>query len=166
MIKIDVSKLPYSKEVILKENVVFDVEKCPCHLPLIEVKKAEVEARVNRYEDFIYVNLLVKADVILQCSYSLKPFESHVKGDEELHFASYVEEGDDDLIVYKGNSIELDKYVFDLISASIPLSPKAPGAKLPSGGKDYRVISIDEFAKEKEEKSDPRFDALKDLDLD
>ncbi len=166
MIKIDVSKLPYSKEVILKENVVFDVEKFPCHLPLIEVKKAEVEARVNRYEDFIYVNLIVKADVILQCSYSLKPFESNVKGDEEMHFASYVEEGDDDLIVYKGNSIELDKYIFDLISASVPLSPKAPGAKLPSSGKDYRVISIDEFAKEKEEKSDPRFDALKDLHLD
>lgn len=166
MIKIDVSKLPYSKEVVLKESLVFDAEKYPCYLPLIEVKKAEVLAKVRRYEDFIYVNLLVKADVILQCSYSLKPFDSTVKGDEELHFASYVEEGDDDLIIYKGNSIELDKYVFDLISASIPLSPKAPGAKLPSGGKDYRVLSIDEFAREKEEKSDPRFDALKDLDLD
>ena len=166
MIKIDVSKLPYSKEVTIKENLVFDAEKYPCFLPLIEVKNALVEAKVRRYEDFIYVNLTVKADVILQCSYTLKPFPSSVKGDEELHFASYVEEGDDDLIVYKGNTIELDKYVFDLISASIPLSPKAPGAKLPSGGKDYRVISFDTFAKEKEEKNDPRFDALKDLDLD
>ena len=166
MIKIDVSKLPYSKEVTLEENIVFDSEKYPCFLPLIEVKNALVLAKIRRYEDFIYVNLLVKADVILQCSYTLKPFPSSVTGDEELHFASYVEEGDDDLIVYKGNSIELDKYVFDLISASVPLSPKAPGAKLPKSGKDYRVISIDEFAKEKEEKNDPRFDALKDLDLD
>ena len=166
MIKIDVSKLSYTKETLIKEVVVFDSDVFKCYPPLLEVKSCDMEAKIRRYEGFIYVNLHIKADVVLQCSYTLKPFESIIKSDEELHFASYVEEGDDDLIEFKGNSIELDKYIFDSISASIPPSPKAPGAKLPSGGKGYRVISSEEFEKEKEEKTDSRFDALKDLEFD
>ena len=166
MIKIDVSKLSYTKETILNEVVSFDPETYKCYPPLLEVRKCEIEAKIRRYEDFIYVNMLVKADVVLQCSYTLKPFDSKLKSNEELHFASYVEEGDDDLIIYKGNSIELDKYIFDAISASIPPSPKAPGAKLPSSGKGYRVISSDEFVKEKENRTNSQFDALEGLEFD
>lgn len=164
--KIDVSKLIYTKENVFEETLSFDPEKFVCHPPLLEVKKVDVVAKVNRYEQFIYVDLNLKADVILQCSYTLKPFESKIKGQEELHFASYAEEGDDDIIIYKGNSIELDKYIFDVLSASIPLSPKAPNAKLPKSGKDYRVLSLDEFEKERANKVDHRFDALDGLEFD
>ena len=166
MIKIDVSKLSYSKETTLTEVVNFDPEEFKCYPPLLSVNKVDVVAKINRYEDFIYITLRIKANVTLQCSYTLKPFESVIKTEEELHFASYAEEGDDDLIIYKGNSIELDKYIFDAISASIPPSPKAPGAKLPKDGDGYRVIDMDNYLKEKEEKGDPRFDALKDLEFD
>lgn len=166
MIKIDVSKLSLSKETTLKEVVTFDEEKFKCYPPLLKVNEVNVEVNIRRYEDFIYVYLSFKAKVTLQCSYTLKPFDTVLKSNEELHFASYAEEGDDDLIIYKGNSIELDKYIFDAISASVPLSPKAPGAKLPSGGKDYRVLSFEELEKEKEEKVDHRFDALDNLEFD
>ena len=166
MIKIDVSKLSYTKETILKEVVIFDPEEFKCYPPLLEVKKADVNIKIRRYEDFVYVSMQIKANVTLQCSYTLKPFDTVLKSDEELHFAGYVEEGDDDLILYKGNSIELDKYIFDSISASVPPSPKAPGAKLPESGKGYRVLSSDEFIKEKEEQVDPRFAALDDLEFD
>ena len=164
--KIEVSKLSYTKETILKEDLSFDVAKYPPCLPLIEVKKAEVDANVRRYEEFIYVSLKIKANVILQCSYTLKPFETTLNTVEEMHFASAADEDDEDLIIYKGNSIELDKYIYDAISASIPPSPKAPGAKLPNSGKDYRVMSYDEFEKEKEEKVDPRFAKLDELEFD
>ena len=166
MIKIDVAKLSLSKETTIKEVVTFDEEKFKCYPPLLKVGDVDVVINVRRYEDFIYVFLNFKANVTLQCSYTLKPFDSVIKSNEELHFASYVEEGDDDLIIYKGNSIELDKYIFDAISASIPPSPKAPGAKLPESGKDYRVLSFEELEKEKEEKVDHRFDALDDLEFD
>ena len=166
MIKIDVAKLSYSKETTFHEVVNFDPEEFKCYPPLLEVKKVDVDIKIRRYEQFIYVSYKFKANVTLQCSYTLKPFDSVIKGEEELHFAGYAEEGDDDLIIYKGNSIELDKYIFDSLSASIPPSPKAPGAKLPESGKDYRVISFAEYEKEKEEKVDPRFDKLKDLEFD
>lgn len=166
MIKIDVSKLPYSKEAIIEEVVHFDPEKFKCYPPLLEVKESLIKAKIRRYEQFVYVDVNIKSKVVLQCSYTLKPFDSELKSHEEFHFAGYVEEDDDDLILFKGNSIELDNYIFEAISASVPPSPKAPGAKLPSGGKGYRVLSIDELEKEKDEIGDSRFDALKDLDLD
>ena len=95
MIKIDVSKLSYTKETILKEVVNFDPEEFKCYPPLLEVKKADVNIKIRRYEDFVYVNMQIKASVSLQCSYTLKAFDTVLKSDEELHFASYVEEGDD-----------------------------------------------------------------------
>ena len=164
--KIDVSKLNYSKETLFEEEVSFDPEKFTFHIPILEIKLAKVKAKVSRYDDFIYVALEISADVVLQCSYSLAAFDYKLKEKDELHFATSKEEGDDDIIIYKGNFIELDQHIFDIISSSIPLSPKAPNAKLPDSGKDYRVISDEELIKEKENSFDSRFDKLKDLDFD
>lgn len=163
--RIDVTKLPYTKVSKLSEDVNFDPEVFVCHAPLIKVISCHVELKAQRFEEFIYVNLSLKAKVVLQCSYSLKPFETTIEGSDELHFAPSKDE-DEDCIEYKGNSINMDQYVFNLLSASIPLSPKAPNAEAPSSGSGYRVLSEDEFLKEKEEQGNPQFDALKDLDFD
>lgn len=163
--KIDVGKLVLTKENVFEEDVVLDEEKFKLLPPLLEVKKLHAKARIHRYQDFIDVDLLIKADVVLQCSYTLKPFDSKLHEEDEIHFASY-DDGGDDIQIYKGNLIDLDPYIFNLLSASVPTSPKAPGAKLPESGKNFRVISEDEFNKEKGEGTDPRFDKLKDLDLD
>ena len=101
----------------------------------------------------------------LQCSYTLKSFETTISGVDELHFAPSKDE-DEDCIEYKGNSIDIDPYIFNLLSASIPLSPKAPNAKAPTSGKGYRVLSEEDFLREREEQGNSQFDALRDLDFD
>ena len=164
--KIDVGKLAYSKETLFEEEVVFDKDEFTYHIPLLDIKTTKVKAKVSRYDEFIYVKVNIDADLVLQGSYSLKPFDYKLKESDELHFATSKEEGDDDIIVYKGNFIELDQQIFDIISSSIPLSPKAPNAKLPDSGRDYRIISDEELKKEKEQSFDSRFDKLKDLDFD
>ena len=163
--RLDVLKLPYTKVANLAEDLSFDPEVFVCHNPLIEVKNCHVELKAQRFEEFIYVTISLKAKVILECSYTLKHFESTISGVDELHFAPSKDE-DEDCIEYKGTSIELDQYIFNLLSASVPLSPKAPNAKSPASGNGYRVISEDEFLKEKEEGGNSPFDALKDLDFD
>ena len=163
--KLDVLKLPYTKVQTLSDDISFDPEVFVCHAPLINVLNCHVELRTQRFEEFIYVTLSVKAKVTLQCSYTLKNFETFVSGEDELHFAPSKDE-DDDCIEYKGTFIELDQYIFNLLSASVPLSPKAPDAKAPKSGNGYRVLSEDEFQKEKEESGNSQFDALKDLDFD
>lgn len=163
--KIDVSKLKYSNKNVFKETLVFDNEKFPPHIPLLEVKKADVVLEVSRYEQFIYVNAKVKAVVLLQCSYTLKPFETTLKDEEELHFSPYKDDGDEDIILYKGNYIEMDEYIYDIISSNVPLSPKSKDAELPSGGDGYRIMSDEELRLEKESKGNSAFDSLDDLDL-
>lgn len=163
--KIDVGKLVPTKENLFKEEVVLNEEKFHIIPPLLEVNRLFCEARVHRYADFIDVNLRIKADVVLQCSYTLKPFFFKLTDDDEIHFANY-DDGGDDLQIYKGNLIDLDPYIFNLLSAAVPTSPKSPGAKLPSSGKNFRVISEDEFHHEKNESIDHRFDKLANLELD
>ena len=116
--KLDVLKLPYTKAFEITENVSFDSETFERHIPLIDILDCKVSLKVQRFEEFIYVTINIVAKVILQCSYTLKNFESTIKGSDELHFSSSNEE-DDDCIVYQGNSIELDKYIFNLLSASV-----------------------------------------------
>lgn len=163
--KLDVLKLPYTKVAKLSEDVEFDPEEFVCHFPLAKVLNCKADVSVQRFEEFIYVTLTIKAKVVLQCSYTLKNFETTIKGTDELHFASSRED-DDDCIEFKGNTIELDHYLFNLLSASVPLSPKAPNAKAPVSGKGYRVLSEEEFNSEFNEKGNSQFDALKDLDFD
>ena len=163
--KLDVKRLPYTKVQTLSEDVSFDPEVFVCHIPLINVLSCHVELKAQRFEEFIYVTINLKAKVTLQCSYTLKNFETIVTGEDELHFAPSKDE-DEDCIEYKGTSIDLDHYIFNLLSASVPLSPKAPDAKAPKSGNGYRVLSEEEFAKEKEEQGNSQFDALKDLEFD
>ena len=163
--KIDVLKLPYTKVAALSEDVVFDPEVFVCHTPLISIESCHAELKAQRFEEFIYVNLSIKAKVTLQCSYTLNSFETTIEGTDELHFAPSKDE-DEDCIEYHGTSIDMDHYIFNLLSASVPLSPKAPNAKAPKSGKGYRVLTEDEFIKEKEEEGNSQFDVLKDLEFD
>ena len=163
--RLDVLKLPYTKVAELKEDITFDPEVFVCHSPLINVLSCHAELKAQRFEEFIYVTLSIKAKVTLQCSYTLKHFETEISGVDELHFAPSKDE-DEDCIEYRGTSIEMDHYIFNLLSASVPLSPKAPNAKAPESGKGYRVLSEDEFMKEREEEGNSQFDALKDLEFD
>lgn len=163
--KIDIGKLVSGKENTFKEEVVLSAEKFSIYPPLLEVKKLEVEAKVHRYSDFIDVYLSLKADVVLQCSYTLKPFDAKLEDEDEIHFSNNIEDGED-MQVYSGNFINLDPYIYNLLSASVPTSPKSPNAKLPESGNGFRVLSESEYIKDKEESYDSRFDALKDFDLD
>lgn len=163
--KLDVLKLPFTKVLNISEDISFDPEVFSCHKPLISVSSCHVDAKVQRFEEFIYITLKINAEVVLECSYTLKHFETKISGTDELHFAPSKDE-DEDCIEYKGTSIELDSYIFNLLSASVPVSPKAPNAKAPISGDGYRVLSESDFLKEKEETGNSQFDVLKDLDFD
>lgn len=163
--KLDVLKLPYTKVANLSDDLTFDPEIFVCYKPLISVKSCHAEVKAQRFEEFIYITLKIKAKVVLECSYTLENFETEISGIDELHFAPNKDE-DDDCIEYRGTSIDLDNYVFNLLSASVPVSPKAPKAKVPISGSGYRVLSEDEFLKEKQETGNSQFDVLKDLEFD
>ena len=163
---LEVNKLNSSKQYISEEELSFDADTYKCILPLISVDKCVATVKANRYDDFIEVMLYVKADLTLQSSYTLKPFNYKLKTEEEYHFSSFEEDADNDFLIYKGNVIYMDELIFNLISASIPMAPKAPGETLQKVDGDVRIMSEEEYLKEKFEAVDPRLAILDDLDVD
>lgn len=161
---LEINKLSL-KPLVVEEAISFS-DSFKCVKPLLEIKSNHVKVEAMRYEDFIRVIIDVKAVLSLESAYSLKPFDYDLKVSDEFHFSSNKnDEDDDETILINGNKINLDEYVFELICASIPLSPKAKNEKLPSGGEGYNVYSEDEYDKLKDEETDPRFDKLKDIEL-
>ena len=163
---LEVNKLNSTKQYISEEEVFFNEDTYKCIPPLIAVNKCVATIKANRYDDFIEVMLYIKADLTLQSSYTLKPFNYKLKTEEEYHFSSYQDDEDSDFIIYKGNIIHMDEYIFNLISASIPMAPKAPGETLQKLDGDVRVMSEKDFLKEKEEVVDPRLSVFDKLDID
>ena len=165
--KIDVSKLSYTKPTSFKEEVVFDAEKFKCVFPLKEVLSTFVDVKVTRYDDFINIHLKVNSRVILISSYSLKEFETNLIDEDELNFTSYSNEYDDeDMMTYQGNQIDLDEYIFSLLSSAVPLKPIKDGEAAPSGGKNFVVTTDLDEEKNKLETGNNKFSKLDELEFD
>lgn len=163
---LEINKIPANKPLIVEEDISFDEDTYKCVLPLIEVKKCHVRLEARRYSDFVEANVSIDCDLLLQSSYTLKPFNYKLKANEEYHLSAIQDDEDSDFIIYKGSHVKMDEYIFNLISASIPMSPKAPGEKFEKDDGDVRFMSEEDFLKEKEEAVDHRFDKLDELDFD
>ncbi|HBF67742.1 MAG TPA: hypothetical protein DDW20_00255 [Firmicutes bacterium] len=162
--RINVNQL--SKKPLELEEEISIPESFKCVFPLVSVNKLIAKIHTSSYEDFVDVFLEIKADVILKSVYSLNDFPETITAKEEYHFGSSYDDDDTDMININSNIINMDEYVLNLLSASIPVSPKIKGEKLPSSGEGYVVMSEEEYDKSRDEKYDSRFDKLKDLDLD
>lgn len=152
-----------NKETIIEETLEVPSD-FKCTLPLKEVKSVKVKAKASKFEDFIDVFIHLEAETIMESSYSLKLIPYTLKTSEEYHFGD-ADDGDD-LIPYKGAVIDLDVYIFNLLSASVPMTFKGKGETLPSGSEDFRVLSEEDYLKEKDSSGDPRFAKLDEIDFD
>lgn len=133
----------------------------PTHIRKIE--DCSVEAIATDYETILRVEVKIKAKVIGVCSYSLEDVELNLKIEDELNFTD--DEEDVDNYYEKGNLINLDSYVLGILLANIPVRIVKKGAKLPENGKDYRVISEEDYEQEKSKEVDHRFDILDSIEF-
>jgi len=132
------------------------------------INSCHVKLTLTEFEDVLQCDMEIKADVTASCAYTLEdvPYKVNVK--EKLYFSSEEMDKDSDEIIYEpGNEIEMDNYVFSYIIASVPHNIHKKGAKLPENGNGFRVMSEDDYIKEKvsKKKASP-FDALDDIDID
>ena len=105
------------------------------------------------------------AEVVLLDSYTNEPFQKKIVLDEE---ADLLEEDNQEAEGYiiEGKEIDLSLLCLKMIRSSLPIKVLKPGSKLPKDGEGYRVLSEEDFQKEKENSYNPSFDALKDFDPD
>ena len=158
--------------VTLKENEkeVFeeDIDFSSYHFNETHVRNVEdVHCILEAYE---YGTLLravfhIKAKVTAVCSYSLDDVVLSISCDDELYFTD--EESEDDELIYeKSNIIDMDPHILSLILAKVPIKVIKQGAKPPQDGDGYRVISEEEYEKERSQKKDSRWDLLDGLDIE
>ncbi len=129
-----------------------------------KINSCHVKVHAHEYDDLMVLELKIEAEVVGVCSYSLEDVPLKLKFKDTLEFSNEIQ--DDEEIIYEEKPIfDLDPYVLELIIAETPMKLVKKGAKLPSSGKGYRVLSEDEYLKEKEEKKDSRWSKLDDVEL-
>lgn len=143
----------------LEEIIIFDKSLFDKHISLLDIKDVHVVCGVKDFDEVIRASIDVTATLILECAYTLKPFAKKVKVSDDLDFVFKAGE-DDNQIVVTDKEINLNPYILGMIITEIPLRAVAPGAQRPKNGNGYRVISEEEYYKEKEQESDPRLAAL------
>ena len=152
------------KPVNLEESIDFSNAKTdPLHIKKIE--NCFVKVTGNEYDELLVLELDIKADVTGVCSYSLEdvPIKLHFR--EVLNFTDEEEEADEDVLYESKPIFDLDPYILGLIIAEVPLKIVKPGAKIPSSGEGYRVLSEDDYEEEQKNKVDHRWDKLNDIEL-
>ena len=152
-----------NKDYALEEDIDFsDVSFDPTHIR--GVSNTHVKVTGTDYGDYLILNIKINSDVIGVCSYTLEDIPLKIKIDTSLTF-SFLEE-DDDVIHIDNPIFELDPYILGLIVSEVPLTLVKKGAKLPSSGEGYRVLSEDQYEEEQKNKVDSRWSALDNIELD
>lgn len=152
------------KEYHLEEDVDFSHFDLSKIYNLKRVNSCHVNLIINNYEDMLVLQFKIDCNLNLISSYSLKEFDQDFSFKDVLDF-SYNEEDEEYSFVIKDAVVDLDPFILDIIVTNLPSKIIKKGEKLPESGDGFRVLSEDEYLKEKETKKDSRWDALDKLDL-
>ena len=144
-----------------------DIDFSHAELDLNHIRKIEnthVKVIAHEYDDLITMDVTVECDITGACSYTLEDVPLHLKFKDSLEFSNEIED-DEDIFFEPKPIFDVDPYILGLIIASIPTKIIKKGAKLPNSGAGYRVLSEEDYRKEKEKKKDPRWSKLDDIKL-
>lgn len=151
------------KDFKLEEDLDFSKETFdPTHIR--GIKNTHVVVTGADYDDYLILNIKIKSDVIGVCSYTLEDVDYKVDISTSLTFT--YNEDEEDTVHIDTPIFDLDPFILDLIVADVPLTLVKKGAKLPTSGNGYRVLTEEEYNQEQANKVDPRWAALDDIDID
>ena len=149
--------LPVGKEVTFHEDIDFSsYQGDPYHVR--SIKSCHMDLSVLNYDELLVLSFNIKGEVMTTCAYTLEeiPYQYSVK--ETVELAG----NEDDEFEIINETIDIDEILITLIISNVPMKVVKKGAKLPSNGDGYQVMSEDEANERK--KASP-FDALDDLEL-
>ena len=149
--------LPVGKEVIFHEDIDFSAyQGDPYHVR--SIKSCHMDLSVLNYDELVVLSFQIKGEVMTTCAYTLEeiPYQYNIK--ESVELAG----NEDDEFEIINETIDIDEILITLIVSNVPMKVVKKGAKLPSNGDGYQVMSEEEANSKK--KASP-FDALDDLEL-
>lgn len=163
--KININTLVQGKIYYLEEDISFDNNIDSSYM-VSRFENVHALAEVTLFEDLLSVHLSIKGIAIMISAYSLQEGEWKINLKENLTFTLTEENEDEEMIYLSKNNLELDDYIRSLVLASLPTKFIKKGEKLPQSGKDYKVMSEEEFHIARSKKKSSPFDKLDDIELD
>ena len=162
--KIDLRKYELNKHYLINDDVDFSSHVFQENYRIRKILKCHVDIDLVNFEDITDIKIHLKGQVVGACSYTNEDVTLPFNIKEDMTFSNDEYRGADYLM--ENDLIELDPYIFALIDANIPLNIHKPGAKMPSGGNGYEVLSEEEYLKKKQEnKGSSPWDILDNLDF-
>lgn len=162
--KLDLRSYIANKTYSVVEEVDFSSHEFSKTNRIQEIVSCHVEAKITMLDKYFTVSVSAKGKLKALCSYTLEVFERPYSVKEDMIFNQ--EENSESEYFEPNLVFDFDPYLLALIDATVPLNVTKPGAKLPSDGKGYRVLTEEEYKKEKEKVPDPRWAKLDNIDLD
>jgi len=138
---------------------------------LVEKGHGKVSLGLNKSETMMTLSFKITGEVELVCDRSLRTFEHEFDIEEDLivKFGEEEAELDDNIIVIKRESqyFNIAQYVYEYISVAIPMKKIHPELRTEQDDDDGYGALIYQTSKEEQadedEKTDPRWEALKKL---
>ena len=162
--KLNRAILPANKPETFDEEIDFSSLK-PDENHVKRIDKCLVKVIATEFGDVLQCSITGNADVIASCSYTLEDVPLHVDFKETLYFSSEVM-GSQECYYEPGVEIDLNPHILALILAEVPHNITKSGASLPKSGNGYRVLSEEDFEKERKNKGNSAFDALDAIEFD
>lgn len=161
--KINRQVLPVGKEIPFEEKFDFSSAKFDPTF-LRKISYCKVYGKTLQFEETLRIVVDIDAKVVAVSAYSLKDVPLSLKIHDELIFSD--DQNDDSAIYEPDNIFLLDPYILSLIVSSVPTRVTLKGEQIPESGKGYRVISESDYLKEREKKTDTRWQKLDSVKID
>ena len=162
--KLNRAVLPANKPETFDEEIDFSSLKLDEN-HVKKIIKCVVKVIATEFGDVLQCSISGEADVIASCSYTLDDVPLHVNFKDTLYFSSEVM-GSQECYFEPGVEIDLDPHILALILAEVPHNITKSGASLPKSGNGYRVLSEEDYQKEKQNKKNSAFDILDTIEFD
>ena len=162
--KLNRAILPANKPETFDEEIDFSSLKLDEN-HVKRINKCSVKVIATEFGDVLQCSINGEADVIASCSYTLDDVPLHVNFKDTLYFSNEVM-GSQECYFEPGVEIDLDPHILALILAEVPHNITKSGASLPKSGNGYRVLSEEDYEKERQNKKNSAFDILDTIEFD
>ena len=162
--KLNRAILPVGKPETFDEEIDFSSLKLDEN-HVKKINKCSVKVIATEFGDVLQCSINGEADVVASCSYTLDDVPLHVNIKDTLYFSSEVM-GSQECYFEPGIEVDLDPHILALILAEVPHNITKSGASLPKSGNGYRVLSEEDYKKEKQNKKNSAFDILDTIEFD
>jgi len=157
--KINRNSFIENKTYNISDDIDFSNEDFSSSQQIKSINSCHVEATINDYKDLLRIKVHIKAEVIGICSYSLEDVPLTINAEDEIEISDNKDDADQ-FFIEESPSFLLDSYILGIIISELPTRIIKKGKTLPPSGNGYRVMSEDDYKKEKEKQTDSRWDAL------